>query len=264
MKLDLCHRSRGITLSLMAGSTLCMGVLTACVPSSSQSSGSPTVLSDSTMARTGAVESVQFKTPDGWIIVGDRYMPSGVAKGAVVLLHQRGGGAQDWQALSTALQNAGFIALAIDQRGAGRSTQGPGPTGENAPWATSTDIATAIASLPKALPVGLVGASYGANNALIYAAQHPMKIKGLALFSPGANYNGLDAISAARKNRTPFVIYHGQDDAISGDGPQQINSISPAPNHRLQILSSSDHGTDLLNPKVISETSRFFESTLKP
>jgi hypothetical protein len=60
------------------------------------------------------------------------------------------------------------------------------------------------------------------------------------------------------------VIYHGQDDAIAGDGPQQINLISPALNHRLQILSSSDHGTDLLNPKVIRETSRFFESTLKP
>lgn len=251
MKLDLCQsfalgtiRPRGIALSLMAASTLCMGVLTACVP-------------------TGPVESVQLRTPDGWIIVGDRYMPSGVAKGAVVLLHQRGGSAQDWQALSTALQKAGFIALAIDQRGAGRSTQGPGPTGDNAPWETSDDIATAIASLPKALPVGLVGASYGANNVLIYAAQHPMKIKGLALFSPGANFNGLDAISAARKNRTPFLIYHGQDNAISGDGPQQISLISPAPIHRLQILNGSAHGTDLLTPNVIRETSRFFESTLK-
>jgi predicted alpha/beta hydrolase len=114
-ELSLQRRKLLFYLGLGAASTLCMGVLTACVP----------------------VESVQLKTPDGWIIVGDRYMPSGVAKGAVVLLHQRGGSAQDWQALSTALQKAGFIALAIDQRGAGRSTQGPGPKGDDAPWATS-------------------------------------------------------------------------------------------------------------------------------
>src|SRR5579862_8957741 len=65
------------------------------------------------------VRQVSFKTSDGWTIVGDLYVPKGEPKGAVVLLHQRGGKASDWAPLSTALQKAGIEALAIDQRGAG-------------------------------------------------------------------------------------------------------------------------------------------------
>jgi len=41
-------------------------------------------------------EEVRLKTNDGWTIVGDLYMPSGLARGAVVLLHQRSGSAYDW------------------------------------------------------------------------------------------------------------------------------------------------------------------------
>jgi len=77
---------------------------------------------------------VTLKTTDGWNIVGDLYAPAGTSKGAVILLHQRSGSGKDWASLCQALQKAGFTALAIDQRGAGRSTTGPGPTGENAPW----------------------------------------------------------------------------------------------------------------------------------
>ena len=68
-------------------------------------------------------EEVRLKTSDGWTIVGDRYLPDGSAQGAIVLLHQRNGSAADWRSLAIALQQAGFTVLAIDQRGAGRSTK---------------------------------------------------------------------------------------------------------------------------------------------
>ncbi len=51
------------------------------------------------VAQTASVklpEEVRLKTNDGWTIVGDLYMPSGLARGAVVLLHQRSGSAYDW------------------------------------------------------------------------------------------------------------------------------------------------------------------------
>lgn len=241
------------SLTLFLASTLGLVGVTACQSTVPSPASSP-------VAQVPAAQpaAVTLKTADGWTILGDRYQPMGKAKGAVVLLHQRGGTAQDWQMLSTALVKAGFIALALDQRGAGRSTQGPGPTGQDAPWQTGGDIDAAIASLPKGLPVGLAGASYGANNALIYAAAHPQKLKGLALFSPGANYNGLDALGAARKNRTAFVIYHGENDSISGDGPQQIDRLTPASKHRLEILKSANHGTDLLSAETVQETVKFF------
>lgn len=206
-------------------------------------------------------ETITLKTHDGWTLIGDRYTPSGQSHGAIVLLHQRGGAAKDWQLLAKALQQSGFMALAIDQRGTGRSTSGPGSSGDAAPWLTTEDIAAAIASLPQQQPLGLIGASYGANNTLIYAAAHPNQIKGVALFSPGANYNGLDALAAARLYRGALAIYHSQDDTVAGSGPGQINSLSPAVKHTLRIFKGSAHGTALLNAEVDRDVIDFFRST---
>lgn len=249
------------SLPLFLTSILGLSGLTACRSDSIAPSSDTTTTN---LAQSAATQTITLKTTDGWMIMGDRYQPITAAKGAVVLLHQRGGSAQDWQPLSTALVQAGFIALAIDQRGAGRSTQGPGPIGQNAPWPTSGDIDSAIASLPKGLPVGLVGASYGANNALIYGAAHPQSLKALVLFSPGANYNGLDALAAARKNLTPLMVFHGENDSISGNGPQQINSLSPTRQKRLQLLQSSNHGTELLTAETIQETVNFLTRAFIP
>jgi pimeloyl-ACP methyl ester carboxylesterase len=208
-------------------------------------------------------KDVKLKTADGWTIVGDLYAPSGHGKGAVVLLHQRGGQASDWVPLCRALQTAGIAALAIDQRGAGRSTEGPGPTGDDAPWPTGPDIAAAIASVKSYGPIGLAGASYGANNALIYAAAHPEQVRGVALFSPGADYHGLAALPAAKTYRGPVAIYHDRDDSIAGDGPRQINAALTGKDHTLHILDGSGHGTSLLDTNTITDTIRFFQGTFK-
>jgi pimeloyl-ACP methyl ester carboxylesterase len=210
-------------------------------------SGSAPKAPNASAPTAGSVRTVSFHTTDGWTIVGDLYQPKGPSQGAVILLHQRGGQASDWEPLSEALQKAGYVALAIDQRGAGRSTQGPGPTGADAPWDTSGDIAAAIAFLKGKGPIGLAGASYGANNALIYAASHPQQVKALVLLSPGANYHGLDALTPARRCHTPTLILHDQGDSIADNGPQQINELLPGTNHLLKVLPGSEHGTALLN-----------------
>ncbi len=255
--------SSAIVLALLIASVASLESLTACTSSSAQHLVAQTVPLVTQGTSINLPEEVGLKTSDGWTIVGDLYLTSGPAHGAIVLLHQRGGVAADWQLLARAFQQSGFIALAIEQRGSGRSTQGPGPTGDDAPWQTGGDIAAAVASLPKPLPVGLVGASYGANNALIYAASHPARVKALALFSPGANYNGLDALAAARSYRGALVIYHSRDDAIAGSGPEQINALSPSQNHKLLLFNGTAHGTGLLEPEVIRNAVNFFQSSLK-
>lgn len=206
---------------------------------------------------------IRIKTADGWTVVGDLYTPKGVSHGVVVLLHQRGGQASDWTDLCQALQKAGITALAIDQRGAGRSTQGPGPIGEEAPWSTGNDISAAIVSLKGRGAIGLAGASYGANNALIYAAAHPGQIKALALLSPGDNYHGLDALKAARKVRAAVAIYHDRDDSIAGQGPGDIDKLLPGRAHHLTLYPGGEHGTGLLDQGVIREATRFFTRSLK-
>ncbi len=197
---------------------------------------------------SGARE-VSFNTDDGWNIFGDAYMPTASSKGAIILLHQRNGAASDWRSLCNVLRTAGYSVIAIDQRGQGRSVQGPrsgGGKGDDAPWETAPDIAAAIRFLSGRGPVALIGASYGANNALIYAAAHPDQVKSLVLFSPGANYHGLDAVSAAKSWRGPIEVFHDRGDTIAGDGPKSIDSSTPSADHELIVLSGSRHGTDLL------------------
>ncbi len=265
---------RPLTRMLWAGAlVLLAGALAGC-PSQkttvetgpAASTGVSGTTAPATTARTspaGPVKEVSFNTADGWTIVGDLYTPTGTSQGTVILLHQRSGAAGDWQPLCQELQKAGLTALAIDLRGAGRSTQGPGPTGDNAPWDTTGDIAAAINSLPGKRPVCLAGASYGANNALIYAAAHPDQVKGLALFSPGANYHGLDALAPARQYRGPLIIFHAQNDNIADGGPQQINNITVSTDHTLMVISGSGHGTQLLQPDVIAKAVAFFTRVCK-
>lgn len=216
-----------------------------------------------------AGDSVNFKTQDGWKIVGNLYLPKegGKPRGAVILLHQRGGQASDWLTLSKALQSANIMTLAIDQRGAGRSTEGPGQSGDDAPWTTGEDIRVAIDFLRakggKELKIGLAGASYGANNALIYAATHPTEVTSLALYSPGADYHGLDGLAPARSYKGPVVIYHDRNDSIAGDGPQRINGLLRSADHQLKLTNGGEHGTSLLTATNIKDAVTFFARTLK-
>jgi pimeloyl-ACP methyl ester carboxylesterase len=210
-------------------------------------------------------QSVTLKTADGWNLAGLLFLPGAPARSrsAVILLHQRGGSGSDWVRLCRALQGANITALAIDQRGAAHSTQGPGPVGEDAPWLTSRDVAAAVAFLKGKGTLGLAGASYGANNALIYAAAHPGQIKAVALYSPGANYHGLDAVKPAHAYKGAVVIYHDLNDSVAGDGPKRINAALPAGDHVLRVSLGGEHGTALLTPANVRDATAFFLRTLK-
>ena len=217
---------------------------------------------------SGARE-VSFRTDDAWGIFADAYLPRSASRGAVILLHQRNGAASDWKSLCAALQAAGFTAIAVDQRGAGRSVQGPGGVGgkgDNAPWQTGPDIAAAIRFASGKGPIALVGASYGANNALIYAAAHPDQIKSVVLFSPGADYSGLDALAAAKNWHGPLQIFHDKGDTIAGDGPERINGATASADHKLVVFSGSRHGTELVRDALKNPAAgpvAFLERTLK-
>ena len=217
-------------------------------------------------AAVGEPSNVSFTTSDGWTIQGMLYSPGKESKSAVILLHQRGGNSSDWSSLSEALAKKGLTVLAIDQRGAGKSTKGRGGVGENAPWDTSGDIEAAVSFLGTKSAIGIAGASYGANNALIYAAAHPQAVKSIALFSPGLDYNGLKTETPAKSWKGSLRIYHDQNDSVAGEGPAQLDKISGSADHKLILTTGSKHGTDLL-PEAIKNPSDsvvdFFVNTLK-
>ncbi|MDE2127061.1 MAG: alpha/beta fold hydrolase [Armatimonadetes bacterium] len=212
------------------------------------------------LAPAPTVRTVRFHTADGWTIVGDEYdarKPTGEA----VLLHERDGSAADWKPLCLLLQKQHIVCIAIDQRGNGRSTSGPGPSGLNAPWDTSGDVTAVLNKTAPGTRVALVGASYGANNALLYAAAHPGAAGAVVLFSPGADYRGLNALAAAPRCTAPVLIFHSSSDPIAGSGPAQIIAKLGG-EHTLKLFAGTRHGTALLGADVDAITAAFLTHML--
>jgi len=169
---------------------------------------------------TAPSREVTFATSDGWTLRADWY-PCAGARGAVVLLHERGGSAADWRAVAPMLVTARLAVLALDQRGAGRSRGAS--NGPDAPWETGPDIEAAVrwlAAPERGLKlVALAGSSYGANNALLYAAAHP-EVRSVALVSPGSDYHGLRIRDAARTYGGRALVIWASGDSITGGGPE--------------------------------------------
>lgn len=212
---------------------------------------------------TGETRTAKYITTDGWTIFGDLYEPTTAPKGVAIMLHQRGGSADDWAALAKAIQKAGYTAFAIDQRGTGRSSTGPGQSGDHAPWDTKADIDGAVFAMKDKGAVTLVGASYGANNALLYAAYHPSMVRSLVLFSPSTDYNGLKTTDAVKKYTGPLLMFHQKGDKIAGNGPLDLDKLSASKDHTLQLNDGTGHGTALLNPGTAQQTVDFIVRTLK-
>jgi alpha-beta hydrolase superfamily lysophospholipase len=211
---------------------------------------------------------ITLKTTDGWTIYGDMLRPIDKPLGAVIMLHQRGGSAADWKLLSEGLRKAGIASLAIDQRGSGRSVGAKSESGDNAPWQTSGDIEAAVKYLKDHNfrgHIGIVGASYGANNALIYAGSpsHVLDVQAISLFSPGADYPNLNAAEAAKTWRGPMQIVYGLHDTVAGLGPQNLRDASPSHDKVIEQFDNEKHGTELLDPETVDSCVVFFSRTLK-
>lgn len=204
---------------------------------------------------------------DDWKLYAELSLPKDKPVGAVILLHQRGGSSADWLPLCKALNQAGIATLALDQRGAGKSVGPKGLTGDKAPWDTSSDIKAAVDYLNGQKfrgHIGIVGASYGANNALIYASasEHFNDIKAVSLLSPGANYNGLDAVAAAKMWHGPLQIIYSRNDTYAGLGPQQIRDATPSKDKVVSQYDDDKHGTDMLTGETIDSCVVFLSRTI--
>lgn len=214
--------------------------------------------------KTATGNEVTFTTADNWTIHADFSSPANTTK-AAILLHQRNGSAADWKPLTDVLNKQGIATLALDLRGAGRST-GP-QNGEDAPWDVGPDIDAARKYLEdhelKGKPTGVIGASYGANNALIYAASHP-GIGAVILLSPGEDYHGLKVADAAKTYRGHILQVSASSDSITGRGPQIIGEAAKSVTAG-QTYDGDAHGTNLFraHPECVEYIAEFVQSDLR-
>ena len=108
----------------------------------------------------------------------------------MLCLHQWRSDRSSFTPLATLLAANGFTVLTFDARGYGGSqtTKQGGRVRPNRD--IQKDVAAAVAyvkSIASPAKIGLIGASYGSSNAIIYGA-NSHDIAALVLLSPGLNY----------------------------------------------------------------------------
>jgi dienelactone hydrolase len=225
-------------------------------PAPSEPATAPQPAPEPPATGSGPVRRVTFVTSDGVTVAGDLYVPEKTPAPAVVALHQWQSSRASYAEFGRRMREAGFVVLAVDGRGYGESTQGA--SGAVSPsWDTTRDVAAAVRFLT-ALPevdagrIGLVGASYGASNALIYAASDPGNVRAVALLSVGVNYN--DSLptepAVASYGDRPLLMVAARDDAEAAAAVERLAGLATGPRPEVKVYDAGGHGTALLEPSV--------------
>ena len=97
--------------------------------------------------------------------------------------------------------------------------------------------------------IGIVGASYGSSNAIIYAAADPA-IRTVVLLSPGLNYfNELPTEDAVKKFKgRPLLAVASSEDLRSVETVDAYKAAVPS--MQVQMYENAGHGTDILDAGV--------------
>jgi dienelactone hydrolase len=196
------------------------------------------------------------RAEDGLVLKGSLYLPaSKEARPVVILLPMMANDRKSWGDFPARLAAAGYVALAMDQRGHGESVwKGKNKTVfsgfTNGDFARMvTDIGVVLKAVSKnkkvdAARAAVFGASIGANAALVNAASNPA-IQALALLSPGLDYKGITTpeAAAAYGNRPALIAVAKGDNyaAMSSDKLAEKLGASAT----LKIYDGSQHGTRL-------------------
>lgn len=217
-------------------------------------------------AAAATSQHVHFVTEDGVTIAATLYLPARPGP-AVVLLHMQTRSRQDWEAVGPRLADAGVAALAIDLRGHGASD--PRPTGPNAKDAgIVADLKAArayLATRREVAPgkVGLLGASVGANLAVVAAAADAT-VRSIALLSPGLDYQGLR--TQANLNRygdRPALLVGSREDAYVMITLRRLSNEGTGVREQL-VLEGAGHGTTMVTrqPDLVGVLVDWFKRTL--
>ncbi len=195
-----------------------------------------------------APNPITLTATDGTPLAAAYYAPAGAAPlaagsaPAVLLLHMFGRTRADWDAFARELQAYGVAALALDLRGHGES-------GGPADWAKAPgDVRTAwdwLAARPEVdrTATALIGASIGANLALITGANTP-EVAAVIALSPGVDYQGVQPEGAlANFGARPVFLIASQNDAFAYASVRQLAPELTA--GETYYFTGSAHGTEL-------------------
>jgi alpha-beta hydrolase superfamily lysophospholipase len=193
-----------------------------------------------------AGRAVTLTAADGVTLAGQMYEAATRPVPAVLLLHMLSRTRADWDLVAQQLQASGITVLAIDLRGHG------GSGGSAAPLSAMVPDVRAAAQWLSARPnvradaIGVVGASLGANLALLAAADQPL-VRVVAAVSPGLDYRGLRVGPETMKKLGRRAVWL----AASTADPFALRTLKeltaePSGLREQHLSSAAAHGSHLL------------------
>jgi len=199
----------------------------------------------------GNVRDIKISTEDQVVLAATVYET--VSEKAVILVHMLGNNRQSWKDLALYIQKNGYNVLAIDLRGHGQSLEKNKQRISYISFAEQDfqdmlkDIKAAKEFLQKqgASEISIVGASIGANLAMIYASQDK-DIQKIVALSPGLNFKGLKPQDPAKKITIPVLIVAAEDDQYSAMSARTLEAVIHS-DKELKIYDKADHGTRMFN-----------------
>ena len=186
---------------------------------------------------------IRFRAADGLRLAGHRF---GRGRTAVIFAHEARGGACQWIPYARALARRGYLTIAFDFRGYGRSQ-----TPKRGAWSRLPADVIAAAKHSRSLgakKVVVVGASMGGTNVVAAAANARTVIDGVVSVSAPTSYGRTDALAAARRLQVPVLYVVGEGDEGFVEHARLLYEATGSADKRLEIFDSSQHGV-LLAPE---------------
>jgi pimeloyl-ACP methyl ester carboxylesterase len=195
-------------------------------------------------------KQVTFTTEDDVLLSGHTF---GSGDAAVVLSHMYPADQKSWYPTAKELAAEGYFVLTYDFRGYGLSE------GAKEIKYIARDVFAAVQTMAAsgATRVVLIGASMGGTASLVAAeqifagqlssTQAPainITVAGVATLSAPVNFEGLSAENAVEDLYCPLLFIAAKED-VGADGALELERLS-GNSGQLEIVSGSDHGTDLL------------------
>jgi pimeloyl-ACP methyl ester carboxylesterase len=153
-----------------------------------------------------ATDKVKLTAADGYRIAGILSRPDQGEGGlGVVLLHMYRQNKESWQPLVAELDRRGLVSLAIDMRGHGESSIGPGgddssrvmerdPAFFNAMHLDAEAAVRYLIDQAGCRKIGLVGASVGCSVAIDTAVRGQVPVHAVVVMTPGSDYLGISTL----------------------------------------------------------------------
>lgn len=190
---------------------------------------------------------LMFESLDGVRLAGRMFGPDGAAAG-IVLAHMKPADQSSWYDFADQLGGLGYRVLTFDFRGYCPGGDAGCSEGKKDVAQIWQDVEGAVGLLRSegVRRIGLVGASMGGTASLIVAAENGQGVDAVVTLSAPDSIEGLIAGSDVLQAVTAAKLFlAGNGDSSAAQAAQAFYDETIQPK-RVEILSTNDHGTDIL------------------